>query len=130
MKKGNTQNKKGIRGNAGFTLIELVMVIVILGILAVVAIPRYLNMQQEARDSAAEGYIGGLQSALSMHIADHYLNGTAWVATAVECEALLDSGSARPDGMTLVEPTWTMTGGDSWTFAAAAGNDPPKITKN
>ena len=50
------QNKKG------FTLIELVMVIVILGILAAVAIPRYVNLQNEALDATFKGVCGGLKS--------------------------------------------------------------------
>jgi MSHA pilin protein MshA len=123
---------KGKKGNEGFTLIELVMVIVILGIMSVVAIPKYLDMQQEAKDSAAEGFVGALQSTLSMHIADHYLNGTAWVATGAELEALLEAGTQKPDGLTYNAgtETWSMDGGDSWTFAAAAGGNPPKVSKN
>ena len=42
-----------MRGNKGFTLIELVMIIVILGILAVVAIPRYIDMQKEAQEAGS-----------------------------------------------------------------------------
>ncbi|HCE3511111.1 TPA: type II secretion system protein [Vibrio parahaemolyticus] len=47
----------------GFTLIELVVVIVILGILAVTAAPRFLNLQDDARNSALEGLKGAITGA-------------------------------------------------------------------
>ncbi|HEX4943231.1 MAG TPA: prepilin-type N-terminal cleavage/methylation domain-containing protein [Usitatibacteraceae bacterium] len=48
---------------AGFTLMELVIVIVIIGILAAVALPRFVNMQRDARTAKAQGIYGAVKSA-------------------------------------------------------------------
>ncbi|MFN1584269.1 type II secretion system protein [Vibrio rotiferianus] len=52
-----------MKRQGGFTLIELVVVIVILGILAVTAAPRFLNLQDDARNSTLEGLKGALAGA-------------------------------------------------------------------
>jgi len=50
----------------GFTLVELVMVIVILGILSAIAIPTFFNLQDQAKESACKGALGGLRSGISI----------------------------------------------------------------
>lgn len=52
-----------MKRQSGFTLIELIIVIVILGILAVTAAPKFINIQDDAAQSAAEGIVGALNSA-------------------------------------------------------------------
>ena len=49
----------------GFSLIELVIVIVILGLLAATAIPRFLNVTEDAEDASVDGVAGGLATAVS-----------------------------------------------------------------
>ncbi|WP_299019233.1 type II secretion system protein [uncultured Photobacterium sp.] len=64
-----------MKRQGGFTLIELVVVIVILGILAVTAAPRFLNLQNDARDSALKGLKGAIDGAAGIVYGKAAING-------------------------------------------------------
>jgi len=58
--------KTNLQQQSGFTLVEMVAVIIILAVLAANAMPRFVNMSKEARVSSVEGVAGGLRSAISL----------------------------------------------------------------
>ncbi|CAH1536885.1 type II secretion system protein [Vibrio rotiferianus] len=76
-----------MKRQGGFTLIELVVVIVILGILAVTAAPRFLNLQSDARASSLDGLRGAMQGAAGIVYGKAAIEGQERSNTAVTIES-------------------------------------------
>ena len=123
--------KRMQKTSQGFTLVELVMVIVIIGILAAVAMPKFFDLTKEAEQAAVDGLAGSINTGMTVNFAARKAsNNTKGVPvtgcsdaddvleTPIDSKFTVGGGSVSPGGTTTCTITSTSDSSISATFTA------------
>ncbi|NNF98027.1 MAG: prepilin-type N-terminal cleavage/methylation domain-containing protein [Desulfobacteraceae bacterium] len=115
--------KNPLRNASGFTLVEIIAVLVILGILAAVAVPKYYELQENAKSKALDGAIAEVVGRVNQHFAKSILEGVAVASIKYNATTLgsTDLGDFTLNSVVLAGDTLTITvQGNNGTAVAGA----------
>jgi MSHA pilin protein MshA len=129
-----------MKQQSGFTLIELVIVIVILGLLAATALPRFSNLTQSARVASLNGVAGSLRSAASIAHATQLVTAGSNSGTSVTLDTVVigmtngwptastvNNTLTDYTGYTFANGVFTLAAGCTVTYSSSAAGAFPNI---
>lgn len=109
--------KKLMLNQKGFTIIELVVVIIILGVLVAIALPRYFALTDDAQEAACLANQKSIEAAIMMEYSGRLLAGTSTSVADVVSDYNSDATDFFANGVAPTEPA-----GGTYTVAAVGAN--------
>ena len=123
MKRFNKNNSKG------FTLTELIMVIIILGLLAAVAVPKFFDLSTDAKAAAEKGVVGGVRACIQTYFAKNKAYPAALGGATGSCSAsnicfdtVLDQGGITEDWTKNAAGNYVGPNSGEYQYTAASGS--------